>query len=137
LDNHLWLPSSNQSHVYYGNFGSLSSFPYANLNLDDTNGYGPEKITISRPYNGTYVVAARRPASGNISGTGAVMRYYLGPYLVATWTAPSSGTGGWWYVADLAGKTGNYTTRNLIMTSSPGPYFLPPEEQMKPEDQIQ
>lgn len=121
LDNHLWLPSNNKSHVYFGNKGSLTAFPFAQLDVDDTNGYGPEKITISQPYSGTYVVVANRPA-GNIAGSGAVMRYYLGSYLVASWSVPTSGTGNWWYVADLNGSNGNYTTRNSIRSATPAPY---------------
>jgi hypothetical protein len=123
LDNHLWLPTSNQYHVYYGTKGSLTAFPWANLDVDDSNGYGPENIVIAKPYNGTYVVAARYLA-GNIAGKGAVMKYYLGSYLVSSWTVPSSGTGGWWYVADINGFTGAPTTRNQIRSASPGLYSL-------------
>jgi hypothetical protein len=127
LDLHMWLPSSNRYHVYYSAKGSLTAFPWANLDVDDTSGYGPENITIAKPYNGTYVVAVDRySTSGNIAGTGARLKYYLGPYLVTSWTVPSSGTGRWWYVADINGYTGSYTTRNTIRTSGPGPYAISP-----------
>lgn len=128
LDNHLWLPSSNPAHIYYSSRGSQTAFPWANLTIDDVNGFGPEDIVIARPFNGVYRIAAHRYApSGNIAGTGAVMRYYLGSYLVNTWTAPGSGTGAWWYVADLNGFTGVATTRNLVQTASPAPYAASPQ----------
>ncbi|MBX7234579.1 MAG: hypothetical protein K1X65_09365 [Caldilineales bacterium] len=129
LDSHLWLPSSNPSHVYYSARGSQTAFPWANLDVDDANGYGPENIVIARPYNGVYKVGVYRfSPSGNIAGTGAVMRYYLGSYLVNTWTVPGSGTGGWWYVADLDGFTGVATTKNLVQSSSPAPYTVAAED---------
>lgn len=121
MDNHLWLPPANPSHVYYSTKGSLTAFPWANLDVDDANGYGPENTVIAKSYNGTYVIAGN-VTSGNIAGTGAVMSYYLGPYLVTSWTVPGTGTGGWWKVATLNGFTGGYTTYNTVQSTSPAPY---------------
>jgi uncharacterized protein YfaP (DUF2135 family) len=59
LDSHLTGPdASNPSgprfHVYYSDRGSLTTTPYAELDVDDTTSFGPEVITISRFTTGTY-----------------------------------------------------------------------------------
>ncbi len=52
IDSHLFTPSG--THVYFGNQGSLTSAPFANLDVDDTSSYGPEVVTINRLMVGTY-----------------------------------------------------------------------------------
>lgn len=54
IDSHLRVPGG--SHVYWpaGSRGSLSAEPYANLDVDDTDGRGPEVTTIRRPKVGIY-----------------------------------------------------------------------------------
>ena len=50
LDSHLLTPiiDGNTYHIYYSNTGNYEGPPYAKLDTDDTNGYGPETITISQ-----------------------------------------------------------------------------------------
>jgi len=53
LDTHLVGPDY---HVYYVSKGSLSGFPFAALDVDDTTSYGPEVLTMLKPTtNGDYV----------------------------------------------------------------------------------
>ena len=54
LDSHLYVP--NGYHVFYptANQGSLEVSPYADLDLDDVTGFGPENITVVRRMKGTY-----------------------------------------------------------------------------------
>ena len=52
VDSHLLTPSGTL--VYYGAKGSLSSAPYAYLDVDDTTSYGPEIVTIRRLMIGDY-----------------------------------------------------------------------------------
>jgi len=53
LDTHLVGPNY---HIYYVNKGSLSDFPFAALDVDDTTSYGPEVLTMLKPTtNGDYV----------------------------------------------------------------------------------
>lgn len=57
LDSHLEIPASggnSSGHVYWSYKGSSSGYPYAILDTDDTNGYGPEVVTIFRKLEGTY-----------------------------------------------------------------------------------
>ncbi|WP_114326479.1 YfaP family protein [Candidatus Colwellia aromaticivorans] len=53
LDTHLVGPDY---HIYYVEKGSLSGFPFAALDVDDTTSYGPEVLTMLKPTtNGDYV----------------------------------------------------------------------------------
>ncbi len=57
LDSHLLIPSTSggtTGHVYFGNPGSSTSYPYASLDTDDTDGQGPEIITLYKKLEGTY-----------------------------------------------------------------------------------
>jgi len=49
LDSHLWIPNGDGYwHVYYVYDGYLDQPPYAQLDIDDTESYGPETITIRK-----------------------------------------------------------------------------------------
>ena len=63
LDSYLITPSGTT--VYYSNEGSLTSAPFANLDVDDTSSYGPEVVTLTRLMVGTYKYAVN-----NYSGYG-------------------------------------------------------------------
>lgn len=52
LDSYLHVP--NEPVIYYGNRGTLLNAPYANLDVDDVTGFGPEVTTIRRPRVGIY-----------------------------------------------------------------------------------
>ncbi len=63
LDSYLVGP--NNVRVYFANRGSLTGFPYAQLDVDDVTSFGPEVITIFNfPGAGTYVYSVH-----NFSGT--------------------------------------------------------------------
>ena len=55
LDSHLLTPEieGQNYHISYSNRGSANSAPYATLDTDDVNGYGPETITIKQSFSGT------------------------------------------------------------------------------------
>jgi len=52
LDSHLKGP--NSAHVYYAAQGSLTSAPFAALDVDDTTSFGPEVVTVTRLAVGQY-----------------------------------------------------------------------------------
>lgn len=55
LDSHMTIPTEgSRSHVYYSSLGSLVNTPYCALNTDDTTSFGPEIITVTRAFTGTY-----------------------------------------------------------------------------------
>lgn len=56
LDAHLTGPTEDGSfHVYWVDKGSTTESPYASLDVDDTTSFGPETVTITRQFSGTYV----------------------------------------------------------------------------------
>ncbi|WP_457630662.1 YfaP family protein [Oceanithermus sp.] len=130
LDSHLWVPDGSGSHyeVYYDQMGDKDNFPYAELDRDDTDGEGPERIEITRLQNGTYSYAVEWFAGeGSWADSRATVNVYDGDRLVASFNAPAdrnepdaSGKE-WWYVFDIDGNTGVITVKNLLSTDPPYP----------------
>ncbi len=52
LDSHLKGP--NSTHVFFAGSGSLTSQPFAKLDVDDVTSFGPEVITVAQLGQGTY-----------------------------------------------------------------------------------
>jgi hypothetical protein len=140
LDNFLWLPQSRLFRlVYYGDKGSLAEIPFAKLDRNagfmwepadspDQSPLSPpgsqvfaEHIVIAEPYPGDYTAAINDFCRESFNIHSATLTYYLGPYLVTRWNLPS-GSGNWWYVADIDGFTGNYTSVNARQSFPPHPY---------------
>lgn len=122
LDSHLWVPGSPGFYVFYGNRGSCSVSPFACLDIDDTNGYGPETVTISQFTAGKYTYAVQRYSmSGELAGSGARVQVYDNSGLILDLTIPTSGSGTWWHVFDFDGLAGTLTLVNQILGASPGP----------------
>lgn len=123
LDAHLWTPGINGSsyHIYYSYKGSETQVPFVSLDLDDTTGWGPETITISRTYPGNYTYAVGKFAgSGSLAmDSQAVVKLYGESGLLATWTVPESGSGNWWTVFTLDAEDGDITTVDVISNSPP------------------
>jgi uncharacterized protein YfaP (DUF2135 family) len=102
LDSHLFVP--NGEHVYYVDRGSLTAAPYAALDVDDITGFGPEVVTITRLYPGTY-----RYAVYNFSGsftpnqTNSPARVELTRAGFTTTYAPPAGEGTnrWWVLFEV------------------------------------
>jgi hypothetical protein len=136
LDSHLWIPNGDGYwHVYYVYDGYLDQPPYAMLDVDDTDSYGPETITIRKHelipslsvdyYEGEYIYAVHH-YSGllSIPQSGAQVRIYNGNTLVRTINAPA-GTAydDWfWYVGRLNCRTGAWTLVNSYSADPPVPY---------------
>jgi hypothetical protein len=112
LDSHLFTPAGAE--VYYSNRGSLTSSPYAALDTDDTNGLGPETITITRLSPGTYTYSIYNFSNeAAISASGARVQVYRGDSAVQSFSVPA-GTGRWWNVFTMDGTTGAITAVNHI-----------------------
>jgi hypothetical protein len=123
LDSHLWLPPNHRYHIYFNNKGNCAADPFACLDVDDTQSYGPETITIQQRFSGTYRYAVNKFAGdGLITDSGAQVKVYDESGLIAEYTIPTSGTGDWWYLFDLDGNTGAITVHNTIVVNSPGSY---------------
>lgn len=123
LDAHLLTPEiGGQSYeVYYDNMGSLTEAPFAFLDNDDVDGFGPETITVADFFNGTYkYFIFNYDENASVSVSNAVVRIYDDAGLKHELNVPSTGDGFYWYVCDIDGATQQVTIRNQIMDSPPG-----------------
>ena len=94
LDSNLYTPDGHR--IYYGSKGSLSETPYAWLDLDDTNSYGPETVWIGRFSSGTYTYKVHRYAGrGTIATSGAHVQVIAGGRSLMSFDAPSGAGDGW------------------------------------------
>ena len=109
-------------HIYYqtGNRGSLTNLPFAALDHDATNGFGPETITVAELFAGTYSYFVHKYAGlGGIAGSDATVKIYTDMGLENTVVAPTSGDGDYWLVCTIDGGTGAVTIVNQIQSASP------------------
>jgi len=118
LDSHLWIPDGE--HCYYGH----KTVSGANLDYDDTTSYGPETITITQIFPGTYTYAVKHFAgTGKITTSGAKVEVYNDSGKIRTYEVnpnASCGEDGWyWTVFELNGSSGTITTINTFSSSSP------------------
>jgi hypothetical protein len=125
LDSHLVTPSidGNVYHVYYSNRGNVTFTPFAKPDVDKTQSYGPENMSIYQLFTVTYhYYVLNNSGEAPIAGSGAQVNIY-GPSgnLLDTINAPGSETGSglYWLVADVDGATGNVTVVNQIATAPP------------------
>ena len=124
LDSHLLTPiiDGNTYHIYYSSVGSYAGAPYAKLDTDDTDGYGPETITINQSFSGTYIYYIKNfnGASDGLKNSGAVAQIYSGESCAATIIEVPTGTdGSYWHVCNIDGSTGDITVVNQIQSSAP------------------
>jgi uncharacterized protein YfaP (DUF2135 family) len=68
LDSHLTGPIPGGSSRFHAYFDNEAPVPYAALEIDDTNGFGPETIRVS-PVSGLFVPGEYRYFVNNYSGT--------------------------------------------------------------------
>lgn len=121
LDSTLWLPGSTK--IDYNVKGQTINGTL--LDLDDTDGNGPETITIVEQQDGTYTYAVFNYARASygeettIPVSSAVVRVYKGDREIYTFMPPTTGDGNWWYVFDLDGATGTITEVNTLSDNSP------------------
>lgn len=119
LDLHLWRERYPQV-IGYGNRGSLTQEPWAQLSEDMKQGYGPEEINIARLMPVRYVVAVHNySADSPLAGSAALLKFELGGNPPLTVTVPIEGEGAWWHVLDIDGAHGAIQIVNRIHVKSP------------------
>jgi uncharacterized delta-60 repeat protein len=122
LDAHLDTPeiAGTNFHVFFGAPGSLADLPFAQLDVDDVDGFGPETITITNTFPGTYSYYVHRfSGAGNLAGSGARVQVFTEAGLVATVTVPTNGVGDYWHVAQIDGDSRAISVINSIVTAPP------------------
>ncbi|MWV17757.1 tetratricopeptide repeat protein [Pseudomonas sp. L-22-4S-12] len=104
LDSHIAYPGN---HVFFGE--KLGE--QANLDVDDTNSYGPETITLQKKRFGeTYVYAVHdfinstTPSANALSASQAKVFVYVGQSLVRTYYVPQGQRGNLWTVFRITGN---------------------------------
>ena len=122
LDSHLRGKDSlgEDFHIYYSDSsvydvdGSLLAY----LDVDDTDGYGPENVTIFRPIKGvTYSYFVYNYSDdARIAGCDAHVKVYKNDELLKEWTAPRTNSDGrYWNIFQI--KDGKFIERNRIEES--------------------
>lgn len=119
LDGHLGFPNN---HVFF----FKKSGADANLDVDHTDGFGPETITIARKHPGErYVYTVHdytdkeRPASLALSGSDAKVFVYVGQTLIRTYYVPKDQRGNIWKVFAISAE-GEILDINVMSGSSVG-----------------
>jgi len=114
LDAHLTGPDSAAGlprfHIYYASTGSLTTRPYAALDVDNTNSFGPETITITKQFTGVYRYSVHdfsdsdlNPSSA-LAASGARVQVYQNGALTRDFFVPNQ-PGTLWTVFELNGTT--------------------------------
>jgi hypothetical protein len=116
LDLHLWTLNTE---IYFGHKGSLDAPPYAMLDIDDLDGYGPETITIDSLRDTCKFSVYRYSSTPDITVSRAHIDFYKGSALIRSFDIPTTGVGAWWYVFDLT-PSGAIIERNTIIDYNPG-----------------
>ena len=120
LDSHFSGPRADggRFHVYYAAPTFSDAASAASLDRDDTNGFGPETVTLTRQSDGEYQYYVHNFSGEQaITASGATARVFRGTELLATFTVPTTGDGRYWHVFNLNGTT--ITSVNLIRTTEP------------------
>lgn len=114
LDSHLtYYESYNlRMHVYYSNkIGTIGGVKVAELDLDDTSGYGPETVTLTFKKelisDGKIVYSVHNYTDGAsststaLSQSGATVRVYCGNKVTETFFVPENRSGTVWKVFEI------------------------------------
>ncbi|CNI13533.1 Predicted O-linked N-acetylglucosamine transferase%2C SPINDLY family [Yersinia massiliensis] len=106
LDSHMVYPNN---HIYF----SQKTGEEGNLDVDDTDSFGPETVTLNKKLNGQdYVYAVHdfsdgdNPNTPNLSASQAKVFVYVGESLVRTYYVPTGKIGNLWTVFKI-NKTGD------------------------------
>jgi hypothetical protein len=120
-------PADLDSHVVYDDqhvFFSNRRGKDANLDVDDTNGFGPETITLEKKHVGSrYVYAVHNFTEGHIKGSRSISNsgdvkvfVYIGSSLVRTFRPPRDQKGNVWIVFAV-GEQGEFYDINKFADS--------------------
>src|SRR5690606_12378853 len=88
--------------ISYQDLGSAEEPPFALLDHDDTDSFGPETITIVHVQPGEYhyyvhnYSGTEDPKSAPLAGSGATLTLIRGSEVLQRVVVPSTGTGHYW-----------------------------------------
>ncbi|HAJ6076801.1 TPA: tetratricopeptide repeat protein [Escherichia coli] len=117
LDSHLIFPGG---HIYFDSKEGTD----ANLDVDDTDSYGPETVTISKKHFGeSYIYAVQdysnkgQPNSNYLSASKAKVFVYVGSSLVRSYSVPAGKRGNIWTVFKL-NPNGEFEDINSVTSAN-------------------
>ena len=117
LDSHLIFPGG---HIYFDSKQGTD----ANLDVDDTDSYGPETVTISKKHFGeSYIYAVQDysnkglPNSNYLSASKAKVFVYVGSSLVRSYSVPAGKRGNIWTVFKL-NPNGEFEDINSVTSAN-------------------
>ena len=117
LDSHLIFPGG---HIYFDSNEGTD----ANLDVDDTDSYGPETVTISKKHFGeSYIYAVQDysnkglPNSNYLSASKAKVFVYVGSSLVRSYSVPAGKRGNIWTVFKL-NPNGEFEDINSVTSAN-------------------
>lgn len=118
LDSHLWLPAATPYHLFFSREGASTACPFAALDVDDTTSFGPETVTISQSFSGTYEYAVYNySGTGDFNNSEAFVEVYDQTGRVAGYRPPAGGSERWWRVFSFSGDTFQLTPINTLLDS--------------------
>ncbi|HGT7660333.1 TPA: tetratricopeptide repeat protein [Escherichia coli] len=117
LDSHLIFPGG---HIYFDSKEGTD----ANLDVDDTDSYGPETVTISKKhFDESYIYAVQDysnkglPNSNYLSASKAKVFVYVGSSLVRSYSVPAGKRGNIWTVFKL-NPNGEFEDINSVTSAN-------------------
>lgn len=118
LDLHAWIRhDDNQAHVGYGQLGGFDELPYARLDRDVTDGFGPEVITVDNLPGSLVLAVHAYSLDGKLSGSRATVTVQVAGKEVQA--RVPSGSGSWWYVMTIDEDGSTVDMPNLIVNEPP------------------
>lgn len=121
LDSHIFTPMGE--HIYYQN--KADRLELTQLDLDDTNSYGPETITISTQQPGVYRYKVHNYSNSGsklntiLSKSNAKIKVYMGRSLVKTYSVPESSVGTVWDVFEYNSIQKLFIDKNYLSEFDP------------------
>lgn len=112
----------NENHVYYSNMRESN----VNLDVDDTDSYGPETITLDKKEYGTQYAFfvhdytnQSNPDGRSLSSSSAQVFVYIGSSLIKSFTVPVGVNGNVWKVFDLSPEGEIVVHNKMFKTTAP------------------
>lgn len=120
MDSHLFVPMGNSTaHVQYS--ARKPAGADAELDVDNTRGYGPETITIDRTHTGNYCYSVYRYSTDAQVMTGAKVKLYLSDGRAFDWESDNAAgylTSRVWYVFKISVDQNGTVDVNPVNTLS-------------------
>ena len=123
IDSHLLTPEidSLNFHISYSNRGNSESAPFAVLDLDDLDGFGPETITIRKLESGIYKYYVHQYSNdGSLNESKGRVQTFDSPNCDGeVIDIKEEGDGRYWNVFEINGENGDILEVNQIVEIEP------------------